>query len=81
MLCLSHTHALHGQSRRHTHTLSLPLVHAHTRSHSSVRALDAKGLYLICGHAGAAINMRETPGTSVRVGMFGMETRRPLPVF
>ncbi len=41
---LSVTHSLHDQS--------------HTQSHSSAPTLDSGRLYLICGHAGAAINMR-----------------------
>ncbi len=71
---LSLTHALHGQSLAlallrtrdmisHTHTQSLK------RARSCLLALDSGRLYIICGHAGAAINMRETPGSSRRVGM------------
>ncbi len=80
---LSLTHALHGQSHRHTHTPSLLLVRAlhdrsHTCSHRSAHscslALHSGRLYLICGCAGAAINMWETPGTSGKVGMSVMMT-------
>ena len=36
-------------------------------------ALDSGRFKLICGHQGAAINMRETPGSSGRHGMSALE--------
>ncbi len=43
-------------------------AHAVNLARTLLLALDSKKLYLTFWRAGAAINMRETPGTSGRVG-------------